>query len=70
MSGLRVVGVTFDHMHMGDRLRQVHDHPKAGIAGIRDADPARMAAAVANFALPPDRVPTDPADCTALAPDR
>jgi glucose-fructose oxidoreductase len=65
----RIVGINFDHMHMGDLLRQVHEHPGAEIAGICDADPARMAAAVASFALPPERVFTDVAACMALAPD-
>jgi predicted dehydrogenase len=65
----RVVGINFDHMHMGDLLRQVHDHPQAEIAGICDADPARMAGAIANFGLPPDRVFTDVAACMATAPD-
>jgi hypothetical protein len=32
----RVVGVSFDHMHMGDLLRQVREHPEAEIAGIFD----------------------------------
>lgn len=65
----RVVGISFDHMHMGDLLRQVHDHPEAEIVGICDADPARMAAAIINFAIPADRVFTDPAACMATAPD-
>jgi glucose-fructose oxidoreductase len=66
---VRVVGINFDHMHMGDLLRQVHDHPGAGIAGICDADPARMQPAIANFAIPSDRVFTDVAACLAVKPD-
>ncbi|NCT11378.1 MAG: Gfo/Idh/MocA family oxidoreductase [Rhodobacterales bacterium] len=65
----RVVGINFDHMHMGDLLRQVADHPEAEIAGICDADPARMQAAVASFDIAPDKVFTDVAACMALAPD-
>jgi predicted dehydrogenase len=65
----RVVGINFDHMHMGDLLRQVHDHPAAEIAGICDADPARMSSAISNFAIPPDRVFTDVAACMATRPD-
>ncbi|MGL4238381.1 Gfo/Idh/MocA family protein [Tabrizicola sp.] len=65
----RVVGINFDHMHMGDLLRQVHDHPNAEIIGICDKDPARMAQAAANFAIPPDRVFTDVAACMATEPD-
>jgi len=65
----RVAGISFDHMHMGDLLRQVHDHPEAEIAGICDPDPARMAGAIANFSIPPDRVFTDVAACLRTDPD-
>jgi predicted dehydrogenase len=65
----RVVGINFDHMHMGDLLRQVHDHPGAEIAGICDADPARMEGAVKAFNIPADRVFTDVAACMAVKPD-
>jgi predicted dehydrogenase len=60
---LRIVGINFDHFHMGDLLRAVHDHPGAEIAGICDTDPARMAAAIANFAIPASRVFTDVDAC-------
>ena len=66
---LRVVGINFDHMHMGDLLRQVQDHPGAEIVGICDRDPARMADAIASFAIPPDRVFTEVAACLAQKPD-
>ncbi len=65
----RVVGINFDHMHMGDLLRQVHNHPDAQIAGICDPDPARMADAIANFGIPPACVFTDVAACMATKPD-
>ena len=35
----RVAGINFDHMHMGDLLRLVHEHPEAEIAGVYDPDP-------------------------------
>lgn len=70
MKKLKVVGLNFDHMHMGDLLRQCHEHPGVEIAGICDEDPARMQAAIANFALPRDRVFTDPRRCLeATQPD-
>lgn len=50
-------------MHMGDLLRQVHEHPDAEIAGIFDPDPKRMAAAIATFGIPQDRVFTDLEAC-------
>jgi glucose-fructose oxidoreductase len=34
MAKYRVVGVNFDHMHMGDLLRLVNDHPNAEIVGV------------------------------------
>ena len=66
MARYRVLGLSFDHMHMGDLLRQVADHPQAEIVGIWDPDPARMAAAIAAFAIPPERVFTDLDACLAV----
>ncbi len=59
MAKFRIVGISFDHMHMGDLLRQVEDHPQAEIAGIFDADPTRMQRAIADFGIPENRVFTD-----------
>lgn len=63
MKKLRVVGLNFDHMHMGDLLRMCHGHPDVEIAGICDDDPARMQAVIRNFGLSADRVFTDPHRC-------
>ena len=41
----RVAGINFDHAHMGDLLREVHEHTRAEIVGICHADTKRMAAA-------------------------
>ncbi len=66
----RVAGISFDHMHMGDLLRMVHDHPEADIAGIYDPDRSRMDSAIGNFAIPEDRVFTDLDACLdASKPD-
>ena len=54
-----VLGISFDHMHMGDLLRQVHGHPDAEIAGIFDPDRKRMESAIRTFGIPDDRVFTD-----------
>ena len=62
-----VVGINFDHMHMGDLLRAVAEHPDAEIAGIFDPDRARMAAAVEAFGIPEDRVFTDLETCLSKA---
>lgn len=63
MAGHRVLGISFDHMHMGDLLRAVSEHPDAEIAGIFDPDRSRMETAVSNFAIPEERVFTDLEAC-------
>jgi glucose-fructose oxidoreductase len=60
---LRIVGINFDHMHMGDLLRMAHDHPEAEIVGICDETPERMQAAIQNFNIPPNHVHTDVETC-------
>ncbi len=68
MPKFRIVGISFDHMHMGDLLRMVHEHPDAEIAGIYDPDPQKMTSAIENFAIPHDRVFTDFDTCMANGP--
>ena len=63
MSPLRIAGINFDHMHMGDLLRMAHEHPGVEIVGVCDEKPARMESAIRNFALPADRVFTDHRAC-------
>jgi predicted dehydrogenase len=53
---LRVAGINFDHMHMGDLLRMVRDHPQAEIVGICDETPSRMQSAARNFGIPPEHI--------------
>ncbi len=65
MAKYGVLGISFDHMHMGDLLRQVHEHPDAEIAGIFDPDPGRMETAAANFGIPRERIFTDLDECLA-----
>jgi len=70
MKKLKVVGLNFDHMHMGDLLRQCHEHQGVELVGICDEDPVRMQAAIANFRIPSARVFTDPQRCLeATEPD-
>jgi len=59
----KFAGVNFDHMHMGDLLRLVSEHPDAEIAGVADADPARMQGTIEKFSIPADRVFTDWRTC-------
>src|SRR5271170_7131204 len=60
---LRIAGINFDHMHMGDLLRMAFDHPQAEIVGICDENPARMETAIRNFKIPGERVFTDVDEC-------
>jgi predicted dehydrogenase len=62
---IKVVGLNFDHMHMGDLLRMCVEHPDVEIAGICDEQPTRMQAAIASFGVPANRVFTDPDACLA-----
>ncbi len=64
---MRIAGISFDHMHMGDLLRMVHEHPGAEIAGIYDPDRSRMQAAAEAFAIPEGRIFTDLDRCIAEA---
>lgn len=59
----RVVGINFDHMHMGDLLRQVHEHPQAEIVGVADTDPARMQGSIERFSLSAQSSFTDWREC-------
>ncbi len=63
MSKLKIVGINFDHMHMGDNLRMAFEHPDAEIVGICDAQPERMQAAAQSCRIPPERVFTDYRTC-------
>jgi glucose-fructose oxidoreductase len=60
---MKIVGINFDHFHMGDLLRMAFEHPRAEIAGICDQDPARMEDAARSFSIPTDRVFTDYRQC-------
>ena len=52
----KIVGISFDHMHMGDLLRMTANHPDAEIVGIFDEQPERMRQAIDSFQIPPERV--------------
>jgi glucose-fructose oxidoreductase len=63
MARFRVAGVNFDHFHMGDLLRMVHEHDDAEIVGICDEQPARLEDAIANFGVPRSAVFADYRQC-------
>lgn len=58
-------GINFDHMHMGDNLRMVFEHPHARIVGLCDERPERTRAAADKFAVPDDLVFADYRECLA-----
>ncbi len=60
---MKIVGINFDHFHMGDLLRMAHEHPRAEIVGVCDEQPERMQASADNFSIPPDRIFTDYRQC-------
>ncbi len=70
MSKLRVVGIDFSHMHMGDNLRMVAEHAGCELVGLCDSERERMAAAIAEHSLAGSQVFTDIDACLdATTPD-
>jgi len=63
MDKMKVVGINFDHMHMGDLLRNAHQHDDVEIVGICDEQPERMQDAIENFGFTDDQVFTDYKQC-------
>lgn len=63
MKPWKVAGINFDHFHMGDLLRLVHEHPEAEIVGIADEDASRMEAAREQFGIPSENAFTDYRSC-------
>lgn len=62
----KIAGLSFDHMHMGDLLRQVHQHPNAEIVGICDNNPDNAEGVNyvrRQFGLAEAQVFTDPEEC-------
>jgi predicted dehydrogenase len=59
----KIAGVNFDHFHMGDLLRMVHEHPQAELVGIADEQPGRMVDARRQFGLTDEQVFTDFREC-------
>jgi predicted dehydrogenase len=59
----KIVGINFDHMHMGDLLRMAMNHPQAEVVGICDLEPKRMEAAARMLQLPEERIFTNLHKC-------
>jgi glucose-fructose oxidoreductase len=66
----RVAGVSFEHMHMGDNLRMVAEHPDCELVGICDSQPQRMQAVIAAHSLASSQIFTDWQHCIeSVKPD-
>ncbi|MGI9474413.1 MAG: Gfo/Idh/MocA family protein [Rubripirellula sp.] len=66
----RVAGVNFSHMHMGDLLRNVLDHPDADLVGICDEQRVSMQPAIEALGIAESAVFTDYHAClNATRPD-
>ena len=63
MKRWKIAGINFDHFHMGDLLRHVHEHPRAEIVGISDEKPARMEEAIRNGLIARDLAFADYREC-------
>lgn len=50
-SNFRVVGVGFDHMHIGDQLATALAHPDAEIVGVWDRDAVRAQAVLTDLGI-------------------
>lgn len=52
MTKHRIVGINFDHMHMGDLLRLVVDHPDAEVVGVWHHEPEKPKEVLERLGLP------------------
>lgn len=66
----RVAGLSFEHMHMGDNLNMVSEHPACEVVAVCDPELSRMDAAVKELRLAPEQVFSDWQECLEQsAPD-
>ncbi len=63
MKTWRVAGINFDHMHMGDNLRMVYNHPRAEIVGICHEERERMQDTIEKLNIHDDRIFSDVDEC-------
>lgn len=59
----KIAAINFDHMHMGDLLRQVTDHPNAEIVGLSDENTDKVKPIAAKLGIPLDRIYSDFDQC-------
>lgn len=67
---MKIVGISFDHMHMQRLLEQAAAHASVDVVGVFDPDLLRMSSAVDALGLPDTAVFTDYRQCLeATSPD-
>lgn len=59
----KIAGINFDHMHMGDLLRQVANHPNAEIVGVCDENPDKIRPIAEKLEIPSNRIYSDTDRC-------
>jgi predicted dehydrogenase len=55
----RIVGISFDHMHMGDLLRLVQQHPRAEVVGVWHEHREKPAEVLGRLGMDEDLIFTD-----------
>lgn len=60
---MKIVGINFDHFHMGDLLAMAAETEGVEIVGLCDEQPERMQDAIKKFGISQDRVFTDVHAC-------
>lgn len=63
MKTWRLVGINFDHMHMGDLLRMVLSHPQAQLVGVSDQQPERVWPVLERLGVGRDKFFADYREC-------
>ncbi|MEO1235988.1 MAG: Gfo/Idh/MocA family oxidoreductase [Planctomycetota bacterium] len=67
---IRLVGINFDHQHMGDLLRNALDHPDVEIVGVWHTEPTKPQDTLDRLGLPRDLIFDDFDRCmTQARPD-
>jgi glucose-fructose oxidoreductase len=63
MAKWKIAGINFDHMHMGDQLRNAAETPNAEVVGVADHQPGRMEPVIDRLGIPRERCFEDHRQC-------
>ena len=59
MNRIKLVGINFDHMHMGDLLRLALKHPQVDVVGVSDEQPDRVRPVLDRLGIAQDKFVAD-----------